>query len=55
VAVEEPPDGAMTSGALDALSDRLRDRLWALGLGPVARVGLSFRKSSDAVPPSSAS
>jgi len=49
VAVEEPPDGAITYGALDALSDRLRDRLHVLGVGPGDRVGIYLRKSIDAV------
>jgi amino acid adenylation domain-containing protein len=48
VAVEEPPDGAITYAALDQLSDRVRDRLLALGVRPGDRVGVSMRKSIDA-------
>jgi amino acid adenylation domain-containing protein len=36
-------------GALAQLSDRLRDRLWHLGVRPGDRVGLRLRKSIDAV------
>ena len=48
VAVEEPPDGSITYAALDQLSDRVRDRLRALGVQPGDRVGVSMRKSIDA-------
>jgi amino acid adenylation domain-containing protein len=48
-AVEEPGNGMITYGQLAALSDRLRDRLHRLGVGPVDRVGIYMRKSIDAV------
>ena len=49
VAVESVPDGAITYGELDALSDRVRDHLRALGTGPGDRVGIYLPKSIDAV------
>jgi amino acid adenylation domain-containing protein len=49
VAIEEPPDRAVTYGALDALSDRVRDRLAALGVARGDRVGVYLTKSIDAV------
>jgi amino acid adenylation domain-containing protein len=49
VAVEDLPEGAITYGDLDALSDRVRDRLHRLGVGPGDRVGLFVPKSIDAV------
>jgi amino acid adenylation domain-containing protein len=49
VAVEEPGSGLITYRELDALSDRLRDRLCHLGVGPGDRVGIYVRKSIDAV------
>jgi amino acid adenylation domain-containing protein len=48
VAIEEPPDEAITYGDLDSLSDRLRDRLCHLGVGPGDRVGIYLGKSIDA-------
>ena len=48
-AVEEPGGARITYGELDALSDLVRDRLVALGAGPGERVGVSIRKSIDAV------
>jgi amino acid adenylation domain-containing protein len=49
VAVEDPPDAAISYGALDALSDRVRDRLARMGVGPGDRVGICLGKSIDAV------
>jgi len=46
-AVIEPGGGAISYGELDALSDRLRDRLAALGVTRGDRVGLYMRKSID--------
>lgn len=48
-AVAEPGQGAISYRALDALSDRLRDRLCAFGVAPGDRVGIYLRKSIDAV------
>ncbi len=48
-AVVDPGRGAMRYGELDALSDRARDRLAALGVRPGDRVGLFMRKSVDTV------
>jgi amino acid adenylation domain-containing protein len=49
VAVVEPGRGSITYRDLAALSDRLRDRLVALGVRPGDRVGLWIRKSIDSV------
>jgi amino acid adenylation domain-containing protein len=49
VAVVEPGASEITYGDLDALSDRVRDRLVAFGVRPGDRVGLMQRKSIDAV------
>jgi amino acid adenylation domain-containing protein len=49
VAVVEPGYGAITYRELATLSDRLRDRLCALGVRPGDRVGIYMRKSIDAV------
>jgi len=50
VAVSDPTSRrAITYRELDWLSDRLRDRLVRLGVEPGDRVGLSLRKSIDAV------
>ncbi len=49
VAVEDPPAGAITYRELDALSDRVRDRLRRMGVRPGDRVGIYMRKSIDAV------
>ena len=48
-AVIEPGHGAITYRDLATLSDRLRDRLSALGVRPGDRVGIYMRKSIDAV------
>ncbi|HUF29966.1 MAG TPA: amino acid adenylation domain-containing protein [Gemmatimonadaceae bacterium] len=48
-AVEDPPTGAVTYAELDALSDRVRDRLIANGVRRGDRVGVYMRKSIDAV------
>lgn len=48
VAVEAPPDGTVTYGELDALSDRVRDRLRAMGVTKGDRVAVYMRKSIDA-------
>lgn len=48
-AVVEPGQADVAYGALDALSDRLRDRLVALGVRPGDRVGFVLRKSIDSV------
>ncbi|HRD90943.1 MAG TPA: AMP-binding protein, partial [Accumulibacter sp.] len=49
VAVVEPGQGAISYGQLDALSDRLRDRLAALGVSRGDRVGIYLRKSIASV------
>ena len=49
VAVVEPGRGSITYRELDALSDRLRDRLIRLGVGRGDRVGIYLRKSIDSV------
>ncbi|MBM3395863.1 MAG: amino acid adenylation domain-containing protein [Betaproteobacteria bacterium] len=49
VAVVEPKAGQITYAQLDALSDRVRDRLIALGVGRGDRVGMYVRKSIDGV------
>jgi len=49
VAVAEPGRGSITYGELDALSDRMRDRLARLGVGRGDRVGIYLRKSIDSV------
>jgi amino acid adenylation domain-containing protein len=48
-AVVEPGNGTIDYRTLDALSDRVRDRLAALGVRPRDRVGLYLRKSIDTV------
>jgi amino acid adenylation domain-containing protein len=48
-AVVEPGRGAITYRELAELSDRLRDRLRAMGVRPGDRVGIHVRKSIDAV------
>jgi amino acid adenylation domain-containing protein len=48
-AIEEPGFGSLTYVELDDLSDRVRDRLAALGVGLGDRVGVYMRKSIDAV------
>jgi len=47
VAVEDLPDGALTYRALDLLSDRVRDRLRAMGVRRGDRVGVYAAKSID--------
>jgi amino acid adenylation domain-containing protein len=49
VAVREPGGPAITYAGLDRLSDRVRDRLAALGVGRGDRVGIHLRKSIDTV------
>src|SRR6266498_1697254 len=49
IAVEEPEHGTVTYQELDGLSDRLRDRLSALGVRAGDRVGIYMRKSIDSV------
>src|SRR5262245_10659564 len=48
-AVGVPEGRTMNYGELDALSDRLRDRLWRLGVRRGDRVGLRLHKSIDGV------
>lgn len=48
-AIEDPPDGRITYRELAALSDRVRDRLIAMGVRRGDRVGIYVRKSIDAV------
>jgi amino acid adenylation domain-containing protein len=49
VAVVDPQRGVITYGTLDTLSDRLRDRLAAIGVARGDRVGLFMRKGIDTV------
>lgn len=49
IAVVEPRGGDIDYRALDRLSDRVRDRLHALGIRAGDRVGVAMRKSIDAV------
>lgn len=49
VAIVEPGKGTITYRDLATLSDRLRDRLHALGVRPGDRVGIYLRKSTDGV------
>src|SRR6266487_6942261 len=49
VAVEESESGSIRYGELAHLSDRVRDRLRRLRVGPGDRVGICMRKSADAV------
>ncbi len=49
VSVDDPSRGAVTYARLGGISDRLRDRLRALNVGPGDRVGLCLRKSADAI------
>ena len=48
-AVRHPGVGAISYADLNALSDRLRDRLVAMGVRPGDRVGIYMRKSIDAI------
>jgi amino acid adenylation domain-containing protein len=49
MAVREAVGGSITYAGLDALSDRVRDRLVAEGVRPGDRVGFWIRKSVDSV------
>jgi amino acid adenylation domain-containing protein len=49
IAIEEPGNESITFQELDALSDRLKDRLYQLGVNRGDRVGIYLRKSIDAV------
>jgi amino acid adenylation domain-containing protein len=49
VAVEEAETGSISYAELARLSDRLRDRLREMGVGPGDRVGICMRKSADGV------
>jgi len=49
VAVEDPPDGAISYADLERVSNRVRDRLVALGVKKGDRVGIYIRKSIDAL------
>jgi amino acid adenylation domain-containing protein len=49
MAVVEPSEGSISYADLAMLSDRLRDRLHALGVRSGDRVGIYLRKSIDAV------
>ena len=49
VAVEESETGSIRYTELAHLSDRLRDRLRVMGVGPGDRVGICMRKSADAI------
>src|SRR5262249_11613952 len=49
VAVEEAETGSISYAELARLSDRLRDHLREMGVGPGDRVGICMRKSADAV------
>jgi amino acid adenylation domain-containing protein len=48
-AVEDPGKGSITYRELDALTDRLRDRLTRLGVRRGDRVGFYLRKSIDSI------
>jgi amino acid adenylation domain-containing protein len=49
VALEESEIGKIRYAELARLSDKLRDRLRQMGVGPGDRVGICMRKSADAV------
>lgn len=49
IAIVEPGVASITYGELDALSDRLRDRLQAMGVARGDRVAFYLRKSIDGV------
>src|SRR6516225_11771926 len=49
IAIEEPESGNIRYAELARLSDRLRDRLRAMGVRPGDRVGVCMRKSADAI------
>jgi amino acid adenylation domain-containing protein len=48
-AVIEPDQGSITYGELNALANKLRDRLYQLGVFPGDRVGIYLHKSIDSV------
>ncbi|MBK9692242.1 MAG: amino acid adenylation domain-containing protein [Gemmatimonadetes bacterium] len=48
-AIVDPGRGTITYGDLARLSDRVRDRLWAMGVRPGDRVGMFLGKSIDSV------
>jgi non-ribosomal peptide synthetase component F len=48
-AIEDPPEGVISYAELAQLSDRVRDRLVALGVRPGDRVGFYLHKSIDAI------
>lgn len=49
IAVEETDGASILYGQLARLSDRVRDRLRVMGVGPGDRVGICLRKSADGV------
>src|SRR5262245_42555577 len=49
VAVAMPEGGRITYRELATLSDRVRDRLWKMGVRPGDRVGICCPKSIDTV------
>src|SRR5436190_20640965 len=49
VAVSVPDGASVTFGELKTLTDRLRDRLWQLGVRPGDRVGFRLHESIDSV------
>jgi acyl-CoA synthetase (AMP-forming)/AMP-acid ligase II len=49
VGVEETETGSISYAELARLSDRVRDHLLQLRVGPGDRVGICMRKSADAV------
>src|SRR5947207_12604355 len=49
IAVEESDGGNIRYDELARLSDRVRDRLRRMGVGPGNRVGICLRKSADGV------
>ena len=49
IAIVEPGHGSICYRDFAELSDRVRDRLLAMGIGPGHRVGLYLRKSIDAI------
>src|ERR1700710_1408580 len=48
-AIFEATGAPITYAQLDTLTDRLRDRLIAIGVGPGDRVGICLHKSIDSV------
>jgi amino acid adenylation domain-containing protein len=49
IAIEHPDGGTIRYAELDALSDRLRDRLVQLGVAPGDRIGIYMHKSIDTI------